>query len=128
MQEGSNLEAIMFASHHGLDNLVGIIYYNNLQSLTTVSETLDINPLEKKLKYFGWHVINIDGHNHKLMKICFEKIKTIKNKPTMVIANTVKGKGISFMENRVEWHYKSPNDVEKQKAIKEIMNAKYSDK
>ncbi len=108
MQEGSNWEALMFAAHHQLDNLIAIIDYNNLQSLTSVDKTLSIQPLNEKLKSFGWHVIEVSGHNHDALNRCFKDAVLVKNKPTVIIAKTTKGKVVSFMENKVEWHYKSP--------------------
>ena len=123
MQEGSNWEALMFGAHHKLDNLVAIIDYNNLQSLTTVDKTLNIRPLDKKLISFGWHVIEADGHDHNDLTHAFKEAKLVKNKPTIVIANTIKGKGVSFMENKVEWHYKSPSKKELERAIADIKNA-----
>lgn len=123
MQEGSNWEAFMFAAHHKLDNLVAIIDYNNLQSLTTVDETLRIQPLDEKLKTFGWHVIKVAGHDHCALKKCFRSAMLVKNKPTVIIASTTKGKGVSFMENKVEWHYKSPTVEEHLMAIIELKNA-----
>jgi len=123
MQEGSNWEAIMFAAHHKLDNLVAIIDFNNLQSLTTVDETLNIQPLDEKLISFGWHVIEVAGHDHDALKKCLKDAALVKNKPSVLIAKTTKGKGVSFMEDKVEWHYKSPTEDEFKKAIKEIENA-----
>jgi len=123
MQEGSNWEALMFAAHHKLDNLVAIIDYNNLQSLTTVDETLSIQPLNKKLNSFGWHVMEVDGHNHGALSRCFKNADQMNNQPTVIIADTIKGKGVSFMENKVEWHYKSPSEKEFRNAITEIENA-----
>ncbi len=123
LQEGSNWEAFMFAAHHKLDNLVAIIDYNNLQSLTTVDETLRIQPLGDKLISFGWHVIELDGHNHEILYNNFKASNKIKGKPIVFIANTIKGKGVSFMENKVAWHYKSPSEDELERAIKEIENA-----
>lgn len=123
LQEGSNWEAFMFASHHQLNNLVAIIDYNNLQSLTTVDKTLNIMPLDKKLISFGWHVVEVNGHNHDALNNCFKTIENVKRKPTVIIANTTKGKGVSFMENKVEWHYKSPTDKQLLTAITEIENA-----
>ncbi len=123
MQEGSNWEALMFSSHHKLNNLIAIIDYNNLQSLTTVQETLNIEPLEDKLVSFGWNVYMIDGHNHNDIKNAFNASAKEKNKPSIVVCKTTKGKGVSFMENEVAWHYKSPNDTELQMAINEIKNA-----
>jgi transketolase len=118
--EGSNWEAIMFAAHHKLDNLIAIIDYNKLQSLTTVDETLRIEPLADKFRSFGWNVREIDGHNHKELFESFQTIPWTKNMPSVIIAHTTKGKGVSFMENKVEWHYKSPNIDQLNEAFKEL--------
>ena len=120
MNEGSNWEAIMFASHQKLDNLSLIIDYNKLQSLDTVANTLNIEPITAKFKAFGWHTININGHKHKDLEKSFLKFKKNKGKPTCIIANTIKGKGVSFMENKILWHYKSPSSNEYQDALKEL--------
>lgn len=118
MDEGSNWEALMFAAHHKLSNLTSIIDYNKLQSLDSIQNTLGIEPLAEKLRAFGCFVIEIDGHDHQELKDTF-KIKT-GEQPKVIIANTIKGKGVSFMEGRVEWHYKNPNDKELESALKEI--------
>jgi len=123
LQEGSNWESLMFAAHHDLDNLVLIVDYNNLQSLTSVDDTLNLQPLDKKLSSFGWNVFIADGHNHKELSQCLEDTKNIKSKPSVIIAKTTKGKGVSFMENSVDWHYKSPNVNEINMAISELENA-----
>ena len=122
MQEGSNWEAIMFSGHHKLNNLVAIIDYNNLQSLASVDDTLRIQPLKEKFEAFAWHVIEVDGHDHDDLYNAFEEAKSVTNKPICVIAKTTKGKGVSFMENSVQWHYKSPNDSELKRALKELNN------
>ena len=118
MDEGSNWEAFMFAAHHKLSNLTAIIDYNKLQSLGSVDSTVGLEPLADKLKAFGWYVQEIDGHNHKEI---FEAL-TIQNlkQPVVVIAHTVKGKGVSFMENKVEWHYKSPNQNQLAEALAQL--------
>jgi transketolase len=122
MDEGSNWEALMFASHHKLDNLICIIDYNKLQSLDSINNTLALEPLEQKLQSFGCHTIDIDGHNHdKLEEALLERSY---GKPKVIIANTVKGKGVSFMENSVAWHYKSPTDSELALALLEIGDEK----
>ena len=121
LNEGSNWEALMFSSHQNLDNLCVIIDYNKLQSLTTVSNTINIEPLKRKFQSFGCDVEVIDGHNFTQIKKALKKKQ--KNKPKIVIANTTKGKGVSFMENKVAWHYRSPNANELQKALIEIENA-----
>ena len=123
LDEGSNWEALLFASHHKLDNLIAIVDYNNLQSLTTVKDTLNLEPLKDKFESFGSHVINVDGHDHfELNKVIKDAIN-INDKPVIIIANTIKGKGVSYMENKVKWHYSTPNDVELEIAINEIENA-----
>ena len=122
LAEGSNWEALLFASHHNLSNLVIIIDNNNLQSLTTVDETLNLEPYREKFEAFGCNVVNIDGHDHKELYDAFSsKNRTLK--PLVVIGKTIKGKGVSFMENQVKWHYKSPNLEELMLAKKEINNA-----
>ncbi len=118
MDEGSNWEALMFAAHHKLDNFVGIIDYNKLQSLDTIDNTLKLEPLVEKLIAFGAHVLEIDGHSHEDLRVSFEQKLT--GKPKVIVAHTLKGKGVSFMENKVEWHYKNTNDEQLNVAIAEI--------
>lgn len=118
--EGSNWEAFLFASHHRLDNIVAIIDYNNLQSFGSVDKTLNIEPLSDKLKSFGWDVRYVDGHDHGEIEKLLNTAPWAPNKPSMVIANTIKGKGVSFMENSVDWHYQSPNDEQLAAALLEI--------
>ena len=121
--EGSNWEAMMFAAHHKLDNLVGIIDYNKLQSLTTVEDTLRIEPLADKLKAFGWEVKEVDGHDHGAIYHALSSAPWVLKNPSMLIAHTVKGKGVSFMENAVEWHYKSPSKEQLERAMEELSHA-----
>mgnify|MGYP001307118843 CR=1 FL=1 len=121
MNEGSNWEAIMFAAHHSLNNLILVIDYNNLQSFDTIETTLKLEPLHHKMKAFGWKVITVDGHNHADLNKAFKKAKKVKIKPICIIANTIKGKGVSFMENSVMWHYKSLNEKSYSIAMKEII-------
>ncbi len=123
MDEGSNWEAIMFASHHRLDNLVAIIDYNKLQSLNTVANTLGLEPLKDKFVAFGWSVREVDGHNHQEIADCLATVPWEENKPSVLIAHTTKGKGVSFMENKVEWHYKSPTAEQMKVALKELGGA-----
>lgn len=118
--EGSNWEACLFASHHKLENLVAIIDYNNLQSLTTVEKTLGLSPLAEKFRAFGWGVREVDGHNHSALSEVLMSTPFETGKPSMVIAHTTKGKGVSFMENSVEWHYRSPNDDLLARALEEL--------
>jgi len=123
LDEGSNWEALMFAAHHKLDNLVVIIDYNKLQSLTTVADTLGLEPLANKLKAFGWSVKEVDGHNFADIECALMTTPWVSEKPSVLIAHTIKGKGVSFMENKVEWHYKSPNSEQLAQAIEEIKAA-----
>jgi transketolase len=118
MDEGSNWEALMFAAHHKLTNLTAIIDYNKLQSLDSVTNTLGLEPLVDKLKAFGCAVHEIDGHDHQLLAeaLC----STSDEKPTVIVAHTIKGSGVSFMEKRVEWHYKNPNDEQLTMALTEL--------
>ena len=120
LDEGSNWEAVMFAAHHKLNHLVAMIDYNKLQSLTSVDQTLRIEPLVDKFNAFGWNVFEIDGHNHQTIRQALGREANASVKPLMVIAHTTKGKGVSFMENKVEWHYKSPNDEQLVQALAEI--------
>lgn len=120
MDEGSNWEALMFAAHHRLDNIVAIIDYNKLQSLTSVTETLGLEPLVDKLRAFGWEVREIDGHDHGLLNLELNATPWMSGRPSVLLAHTTKGKGVSFMENQVEWHYRSPSAEELSKALTEI--------
>jgi transketolase len=118
MDEGSNWEALMFAAHHKLANLTAVIDYNKLQSLNSVANTLGLEPLVDKLKAFGCAVQEIDGHDHQLIAEALSNIS--HENPTVIVAHTTKGKGVSFMENRVEWHYKNPNDEQLAMALAEL--------
>jgi transketolase len=118
--EGSTWEAALFAPHHHLDNLVAIVDYNKIQSLGRVEDILDLEPFAAKWRAFGWSVQEIDGHNleeivHTLSAIPFEA-----GRPSCLIAHTVKGKGVSFMENKLLWHYKAPSDEELRQALAEL--------
>lgn len=106
LNEGSNWEALMFAGHHQLDNLTAIIDYNKLQSLATTYETLDLEPLIPKIEAFRWNCIVCNGHSISELEDAFSMPSN--GKPKAIICNTIKGYPISFMMNRVEWHYKSP--------------------
>jgi transketolase len=118
LDEGSNWEALMFAAHHQLNNLTLIIDYNKLQSLTSIEKTLGLEPLADKFRAFGAHVVELDGHDHFALSQEL-KIPSI-NQPKVIIAHTTKGKGVSFMENQVIWHYRSPNEEQLAKAIGEV--------
>lgn len=107
--EGSNWEAFLFAAHHQLDRLTAIVDYNKLQSLGTVAETLGIEPLGDKLRAFGWAVREVDGHDHGALAEALSADRWALGRPQFLIAHTTKGKGVSFMEDKVEWHYRSPS-------------------
>jgi len=118
--EGSNWEAFLFAPHHKLSNLTVIIDYNNLQSIKSIDETLSLQPFADKLEAFGWRVHEVDGHNHIALASVLGLEEDPKGRPTVIIAMTTKGKGVSFMENNVLWHYRSPLGEEYDAAIKEL--------
>ncbi len=120
LDEGSNWEAILFAPHHKLNNLIVIIDYNKIQSFGTVKEVLDLGSLKDKFKSFGWSVLQVDGHDHKQLITAFNAVKSEKNKPFVIIADTIKGKGVDFMENELLWHYRSPSEEQYKDAIKQI--------
>ena len=108
--EGSVWEAALVANHYQLDNLVAVIDHNKMQSLDFCENTIKLNPFADKWRSFGWNVIDIYGHKHEELKKAFNEAKNVKGKPTVIIANTVKGKGVSFMENDILWHYRFPHD------------------
>jgi transketolase len=118
--EGSNWEGILFAPHHNLDNLVVIVDYNKIQSFGRVEEVLDLHPFVGKWQAFNWNVIAIDGHDHDEIHKALSSASEYKGKPTVIIANTVKGQGVSFMEDTLLWHYKSPSEEQLAEAIEEI--------
>lgn len=120
MDEGSNWESILFASHYYLDNLCLIIDYNKIQSFGFTNEVLNLEPLKSKLESFNWNVLCVDGHNNEELINAFNTQKNMIGKPTVIIANTIKGKGVSFMENKLLWHYKSPNEEQYIKAMEEL--------
>ena len=119
-EEGQIWEAAMFAAHYKLDNLVAIFDWNGLQIDGPVAEVMNPTPHDKKLEAFGFHVISIDGHDFEAIEAAFEEAKTVKGKPTAIIVKTVKGKGVSFMENQVGWHGAAPNDEQYAVAIADI--------
>lgn len=119
--EGSTWEAAMFAGHHKLNNLIAIIDYNKIQSLAPVKDTLDLEPFEDKWRSFNWNVKSVDGHNHDELTSVLSSLPLESNSlPNCIIAHTIKGKGISFMENKVLWHYRSPQGEEFEQAMKEL--------
>ncbi len=120
METGSNWEALNMASAQRLDNLVVVIDRNGLQAMGSTEEILPMKNLDERVNSFGCSSRVIDGHDFQQIHRVFQDIPFIKGKPTVIIAKTVKGKGVSFMENNLEWHYKSPNDEQFKKAMREL--------
>lgn len=118
--EGSIWEAALFAPFHKLDNLVAIVDYNKIQSFGSVKEVLDLEPFADKWKAFGWEVVEVDGHDHDALKKALSHLPAKEGKPTLILAHTIKGKGVSFMEGQLKWHYKSPDKDELAKALAEV--------
>ena len=110
----------MFASHHNLNNLVAIVDYNKIQSLDFVNKTIKLEPLASKFKNFGLNVKIINGHNYREIEKVINSLH--QKKPTVIIANTIKGKGVKEIENKVLWHYKSPDKNQFEKFKKELLN------
>jgi transketolase len=108
--EGSNWEAALFAPHHQLDNLVAVIDYNKIQSFGAVQEVLGLEPFADKWRAFGWSVAEVDGHDLRQLHDTLAAVPLTPGKPSLVLAHTVKGKGVSFMEGQLAWHYRFPND------------------
>lgn len=123
IQEGQIWEAAMFAGHRKLDNLVAIVDNNNLQIDGSIDQVCSPYPIDKKFEAFQFHVINIDGNDFEQIRSAFEEAKRVKGMPTAIIAHTLKGKGVSYMENQVGWHGKAPNDEEYQIAMEELEKA-----
>jgi transketolase len=119
-QEGSVWEAAMASAKWKLDNLTAILDHNNLQNDDCVADEMPIEPVADKWRAFGWHVVEIDGHNMTEIVEALEGAKTFKGMPTIIIARTIKGKGVSFMENAVDWHGKAPCREEAEQALEEI--------
>ena len=120
--EGAVWEAALQAAQYRLDRLVAVVDYNHMQSLATVDETLRLEPFEQKWKDFGWNAISVDGHDTDALLKAFEwaKENAGSRKPSVILAHTVKGKGISFMENNILWHYRTPQGEEYDAALKEL--------
>ena len=118
--EGATWEAALLAGHHRLETLVAIIDYNKIQSLGTVKEVLDLAPLAQKWKAFGWAVREIDGHDVAEIRGALSDIPLDPTRPTCLVAHTVKGKGVSFMENDLLWHYRAPDAAEVARALAEL--------
>ena len=120
-QEGQVWEAAMTASHYKLDNVCAFLDFNNLQIDGNVDKVMGIEPVADKWRAFGWHVIEIDGHNFEEIIAALDEAKTVKGKPTLVVAKTVKGKGVSFMENVCGFHGVAPTAEECKKALKNYL-------
>lgn len=120
IQEGQIWETAMAAAHYKMDNLVAFLDRNGLQIDGKTSEVMGVAPVEDKFKAFGWKVININGHDFSEIIQALEEAKNSKGKPVMIVADTVKGKGISFMENQASWHGTAPNEEQKNLAIEEL--------
>ena len=120
LQEGQIWEAMMTAAHYKLDNVCAMVDFNNLQIDGNVEDVMGIAPLKQKWQSFNWHTIEIDGHDLTEVHAAFEEAKNTKGKPSVILATTIKGKGISFMENVAGWHGKAPNKEEQEKALAEI--------
>ena len=123
IQEGQVWEAAMLASHHKLDNLLVIVDNNNLQIDGEITKGNSPYPIDKKFEAFNFHVINIDGNDFDQIDAAFKEAKSVKGRPTVIIAKTVKGKGVSFMENQAGWHGKAPNDEEFKIAMADLEKA-----
>jgi transketolase len=120
LQEGSNWEAIMAAAHYQLDNLVAIVDRNGLQQGAPTESTIRLEPLAERFTAFGWAVREIDGHDFAALAEAFQAAPFEPGKPSCVIARTIKGKGVSFIEDRVEWHHHAPSDAELSAALREL--------
>jgi len=120
LDEGSAWEAILFAPQHGLDNLVAIVDYNKSQGLGSVAEVLELEPLADKFRAFRWAVREVDGHDHDAIRQALSELPWEKGKPSCLIAHTIKGKGVDFMEGKLLWHYKSPDAGQLEQALTQI--------
>jgi len=118
--EGSTWEAALFASHHRLTNLVAIVDYNRIQGIASVAEVLELEPFADKWISFGWAVREVDGHHHEALQQALKAVPLAEGTPTCLIAHTTKGKGVSFMENSVLWHYRIPRGAEFDAALAEL--------
>ncbi len=126
LEEGQVWEAAMFAPHYKLDNLTAFVDFNGLQIDGDITEVMNPTPIDKKFEAFGWNVIVIDAHNYDEIKDAIKKAKETKGKPTMIVAKSVKGKGVSYMENNAGWHGAAPKEAEYKQAVEEL-NAKINE-
>ena len=119
-EEGEVWEAAMAASHYKLDNLCAILDYNHLQIDGNIDDVISPEPFASKFEAFGWNVLDVNGHDFDELRNAFEQAKQVKDKPTVIIAHTIKGKGVSFMEDNYAWHGAAPNDEQYEQAMKEL--------
>ena len=119
-EEGEVWEACMAAAHYKLDNLCAVLDYNHLQIDGNIDDVISPEPFASKFESFGWNVLNVNGHDFDELRNAFNQAKNEKGKPTMIIAHTIKGKGVSFMENNYAWHGTAPNDEQYETAMKEL--------
>ena len=124
LEEGQVWEAAMSAAHYKLDNLTAFVDYNGLQIDGNVTDVMNPEPITNKFEAFNWNVISIDGHNYEEIISAINEAKNVKDKPTVIVCKTVKGKGVSFMENQCGWHGTAPNREQCEAAIKELGGAK----
>ena len=118
--EGSTWEAALFAAHHGLDHLIAVVDYNKIQSLARVEDTLRLEPFADKWRQFGWDCEEVDGHDHTALRNVFGRVPFRSGRPSCILAHTVKGKGVSFMEDQVLWHYRTARGEELAAALREL--------
>lgn len=118
--EGSTWEAALLAPQLGLENLLAIVDFNKIQALGHTAQVADLEPLDEKWRSFRWGVRRIDGHDHQAIRDAFGAIPFVPGRPSVILADTVKGKGVSFMEDRLLWHYRSPDDEELDRALAEL--------
>ncbi len=120
IEEGQVWEAAMFAAHYQLDNLTAFLDFNGLQIDGDITQVMNPTPIDQKFEAFGWHVITIDAHDFDQIEAAVEEAKNVKGKPTLILANSIKGKGVSFMENQAGWHGAAPNQEQYEQAISEL--------
>lgn len=119
-EEGQVWEACMAAAHYKLDNLCAILDYNHLQIDGNIDDVISPEPFASKFESFGWNVLDVNGHDFDELRNAFEQAEQVKNKPTVIIAHTIKGKGVSFMENNYAWHGAAPNQEQYEQAMEEL--------
>lgn len=123
LQEGQVWEAAMFAAHHKLDNLIAVVDNNNLQIDGNVSDVCSVYPIDEKFRAFGWEVFTADAHDFESLDAAFAAARQVKGKPSVIVQKSVKGKGVSFMENQAGWHGKAPNQQQYEQAMEELRAA-----